>query len=43
MEVNNNELREFVFKYLYLPAMESIYEKGRYWFNASQSAAYILI
>lgn len=43
MLVNNNELREYVFKYLYLPAIESIYKKGRYWFNTSRPAAYMLV
>jgi len=42
MVEKNNELREYVFKYLYLPAIESIYKKGRYWFNASRPAAYML-
>lgn len=27
MVVKNNELREYLFKYLYLPAIESIYKK----------------
>lgn len=42
MKVDRDELREYVFKYLYLPAIENMYKKGRYWFNSSRPAAYML-
>lgn len=43
MEIDKNELRESVFKNLYLPAVETIYKKGRFWFNDSRAAAGMLV
>lgn len=42
MVVKNNELREYLFKYLYFPAIESIYKKRRYWFKTNRPADYML-
>lgn len=41
--MGRDELREYVFKYLYLSAIENIYKKGRYWFDDSRSVAGMLV